>query len=140
MSESDAAADPAPLTLRDGEAIRLLVDDTVYAIDVVQPASRIDQSDPDRDEVTDIELLPMGFNRRVKSATDAPRVEMQFVSTGHGQAIVEADTTPPDRTPYLDDVLADFHVVRGLLNDGRPLEALSHLNDAIDRLEGEIDE
>lgn len=43
-----------------------------------------------------------------------------------------------ERTPYLQDVLADLHAVRGLLNDGRPLEALAHVNDSIDRLEDEI--
>jgi len=44
-----------------------------------------------------------------------------------------------DREAYVQDVLADLHTVRGLMNDGRPLEALAHVNDSIDRLEDEID-
>ncbi|WP_436924970.1 hypothetical protein [Halosimplex amylolyticum] len=48
--------------------------------------------------------------------------------------------TDQERTAYLQDVLADLHTVRGLMNDGRPLEALSHVNDSIDRLESEIDD
>jgi hypothetical protein len=44
------------------------------------------------------------------------------------------------REPYVQDVLADLHAIRGLMNDGRPLEALAHVNDSITKLEDELDD
>ncbi|MEA5387153.1 hypothetical protein VB779_08830 [Haloarculaceae archaeon H-GB11] len=38
-------------------------------------------------------------------------------------------------TSHVDEVLADLHTVRALLNDNRPLAALSHINDTIGRIE-----
>lgn len=40
---------------------------------------------------------------------------------------------------YIRDVVADFEVVKGLLNDGRPLEALQHVNESIDRYREEME-
>jgi hypothetical protein len=50
-----------------------------------------------------------------------------------------SETHDTEREAYVQDVLADLHTVRGLMNDGRPLEALAHVNDSIDKLEDEID-
>lgn len=48
--------------------------------------------------------------------------------------------TDDDRTPYLKDVLADLKAIKGLMNDGRPLEALCHVNDSINSIEEEIED
>lgn len=36
---------------------------------------------------------------------------------------------------YIDDVVADLHVVKTLLEDNRPLQALKHTNDCIELYE-----
>ena len=124
-----------PVTIFPGTGLRLSVGGTCYEVKCTHPLDRGKTVHHTSDGASSIELEP--YPKGGIESRDSPNAELFFTDPDRDALVA---TIPESPTRYIDDVLADLHVIRAMLNDARPLEALSTANDAIDRLEEERDD